>query len=66
MTGIVGLDHVQIAAPPGCEDAARAFYGGLLGLLEIDKPPLLAVRGAPNELEKSFPETGEAGRRTAW
>ena len=45
MTDIVGLDHVQVAAPPGCEDAARAFYGGLLGLLEIDKPPLLAVRG---------------------
>lgn len=45
MTDIVGLDHVQVAAPPGCEDAARAFYGGLLGLLEIDKPPLLEVRG---------------------
>lgn len=45
MTGVVGLHHVQVAAPPGCEDAARAFYGGLLGLREIDKPPLLAVRG---------------------
>ncbi len=45
MTGIVGLHHVQVAAPPGCEDAARAFYGGVLGLLEIDKPPLLEVRG---------------------
>lgn len=45
MTGIVGLHHVQVAAPPGCEDAARVFYGGLLGLLEIDKPPLLEVRG---------------------
>jgi catechol 2,3-dioxygenase-like lactoylglutathione lyase family enzyme len=43
--GIVGLHHVQVAAPPGCEDAARAFYGGLLGLREIEKPPLLAVRG---------------------
>ena len=45
MTEIVGLHHVQVAAPPGCEDAARAFYGTLLGLPEIDKPPLLAVRG---------------------
>ena len=45
MTGIVGLHHVQVAAPPGCEDASRAFYGALLGLSEIDKPPLLAVRG---------------------
>ncbi len=42
---VVGLDHVQVAAPPGCEDAARAFYGGLLGLVEIEKPPLLAPRG---------------------
>jgi catechol 2,3-dioxygenase-like lactoylglutathione lyase family enzyme len=40
-----GIDHVQVAAPPGCEDEARAFYGGLLGLEEIPKPPLLAARG---------------------
>lgn len=45
MTTVVGLHHVQVAAPPGCESAARAFYGGLLGLREIDKPLLLAVRG---------------------
>ena len=25
------LDHVQIAAPPGCEAEARRFFGGLLG-----------------------------------
>jgi catechol 2,3-dioxygenase-like lactoylglutathione lyase family enzyme len=43
--GIVGLDHVQVAAPPGCEDSARAFYGEALGLEEIPKPPLLAGRG---------------------
>lgn len=45
MTGIVGLHHVQVAAPLGCEEAARTFYGGLLGLPEIEKPLLLAVRG---------------------
>ena len=45
MTGVIGLHHVQVAAPPGCEPAARAFYGRLLGLDEIEKPPLLAVRG---------------------
>lgn len=45
MTGVAGLHHVQVAAPPGCESAARAFYGGLLGLRELEKPPLLAVRG---------------------
>ena len=45
MTGTVELHHVQVAAPPGCEQAARAFYGRLLGLPEIAKPPLLSVRG---------------------
>jgi catechol 2,3-dioxygenase-like lactoylglutathione lyase family enzyme len=40
-----GLDHVQVAAPAGCEAAARAFYGGLLGLAEIEKPASLAERG---------------------
>ena len=43
--GVLGLDHVQIAAPRGCEAAARSFYGELLGLPEIPKPPLLAARG---------------------
>ena len=45
MTGISGLHHVQVAAPPGCEAAARAFYGDLLGLRELEKPLLLALRG---------------------
>jgi catechol 2,3-dioxygenase-like lactoylglutathione lyase family enzyme len=39
------LDHVQVAAPPGCEEAARAFYGGLLGLRELEKPDALRARG---------------------
>lgn len=39
------LDHVQVAAPPGCEAAAREFYGGLLGLPELDKPEALRARG---------------------
>jgi hypothetical protein len=39
------LDHVQVAAPPGCEPAARAFYGDLLGLVELEKPAALADRG---------------------
>jgi ribosomal protein S18 acetylase RimI-like enzyme len=42
---IVGLDHVQIAAPQGCEQAARAFYGTLLGLAELPKPAALQGRG---------------------
>lgn len=36
---------MQVAAPPGCEGAARAFYGGLLGMEEVEKPPSLAIRG---------------------
>ena len=39
------LDHVQIAAPPGCEEEARRFYAGLLGLVEIEKPEPLRSRG---------------------
>jgi catechol 2,3-dioxygenase-like lactoylglutathione lyase family enzyme len=42
---ITGLDHVQVAAPPGCEAEARGFYGRLLGLPELEKPPALAARG---------------------
>ncbi|HWI96872.1 MAG TPA: VOC family protein [Solirubrobacterales bacterium] len=36
---------MQVAAPPGCEDAARRFYGGLLGLTELEKPEALRGRG---------------------
>ncbi|HEY5105323.1 MAG TPA: VOC family protein [Caulobacteraceae bacterium] len=39
------IDHVQVAIPAGAEDAARAFYSGLLGLPEKAKPPELAKRG---------------------
>jgi catechol 2,3-dioxygenase-like lactoylglutathione lyase family enzyme len=42
---IAALHHVQLAMPKGGEDAARAFYGGLLGLSEAPKPPILAARG---------------------
>jgi catechol 2,3-dioxygenase-like lactoylglutathione lyase family enzyme len=42
---ILGIDHVQVAAPPGCEADARAFYGGLLGLEELEKPEPLRARG---------------------
>lgn len=42
---ILGLDHIQVAIPPDGEDRARRFYGGVLGLAEIPKPPDLAVRG---------------------
>ncbi|WP_445527207.1 VOC family protein [Streptomyces cyslabdanicus] len=42
---LAALDHVQLAAPPGSEDALRAYYAGVLGMTEIPKPPVLAARG---------------------
>jgi catechol 2,3-dioxygenase-like lactoylglutathione lyase family enzyme len=42
---VIGIDHVQVAAPAGCEAQARAFYGDLLGMEELPKPDALAVRG---------------------
>lgn len=39
------VDHVQVAIPPGGEERARAFYGGLLGLEEMEKPEGLRARG---------------------
>ncbi|MCM1973422.1 MULTISPECIES: VOC family protein [unclassified Streptomyces] len=39
------VDHVQLAAPPGSEDALRAYYVGVLGMTELPKPPVLAARG---------------------
>jgi catechol 2,3-dioxygenase-like lactoylglutathione lyase family enzyme len=42
---ITGIDHVQVAAPAGCEDDARAFYGRLLGMEELPKPDELQARG---------------------
>ncbi|MFI5494246.1 VOC family protein [Actinoplanes sp. NPDC051859] len=41
----VGLHHTQLAIPPGAEDRIRAFYGGILGMVELEKPPVLAARG---------------------
>lgn len=40
-----GLHHVQLAVPPGSEDVARQFYGAVLGMSELTKPPVLAASG---------------------
>ena len=42
---VEGLDHVQLAAPPGCEADARRFFGDLVGLEELEKPEPLRARG---------------------
>ncbi len=39
------IDHVQLAMPPGGENAARGFYRDLLGMDEEAKPVELAARG---------------------
>ena len=42
---LLRIDHVQLAMPRGEEDRARAFYSGLLGIPEVEKPAALATRG---------------------
>jgi predicted enzyme related to lactoylglutathione lyase len=43
--GVLGIDHVQVAAPPGGEHEARRFYSGLLELPELPKPATLQAHG---------------------
>jgi catechol 2,3-dioxygenase-like lactoylglutathione lyase family enzyme len=42
---IMQIEHVQLAMPVGGEQLARRFYGELLGIPEVMKPPNLAKRG---------------------
>ncbi|MBP1850472.1 VOC family protein [Rhizobium halophytocola] len=42
---LLAIDHVQLAMPVGGEDKARAFYEGLLGIPEVEKPDNLKARG---------------------
>jgi catechol 2,3-dioxygenase-like lactoylglutathione lyase family enzyme len=35
---ILRIHHVQFAIPPGGEERARAFYGGVLGMRPVEKP----------------------------
>jgi catechol 2,3-dioxygenase-like lactoylglutathione lyase family enzyme len=44
-TLVTDIDHLQIAAPKGCEAQARHFFGDILGLAEIEKPESLRSRG---------------------
>ena len=48
---VTRIDHVQVAAPAGCEAEERAFYGGLLGLDE------LASRLGAAGIEVSYDDT---------
>ena len=42
---MIALHHVQVACPPGGEDAVRTFYADGLGLREVEKPEALRGRG---------------------
>ena len=44
--GILSIEHVQIAIPVGSEDRARAFYAGILGFTEVEKPASMAKRNS--------------------
>ena len=50
---ILSIDHIQLAMPVNAEEKARAFYTGILGFTEIQKPAALANRGG------AWFETGE-------
>ena len=39
------LHHVQLAIPRGGEDRCRDFWRDVLGMRELEKPPVLAARG---------------------
>jgi catechol 2,3-dioxygenase-like lactoylglutathione lyase family enzyme len=39
------IHHVQITIPTGLENEARRFYGGVLGMTEMEKPESLKQRG---------------------
>jgi catechol 2,3-dioxygenase-like lactoylglutathione lyase family enzyme len=42
---LLGLHHVQLAMPPDEEETAIAFYEGVLGLEQVQKPSELSPRG---------------------
>ena len=45
MTGdYLGLDHIMLGAPPDAADAARKFFGKVLGMPEIPVPEALRDR----------------------
>jgi catechol 2,3-dioxygenase-like lactoylglutathione lyase family enzyme len=33
-----GVHHIALSIPPGAEPQVRAFYGGILGMTEVDEP----------------------------
>ena len=42
---IIGIHHAHVTIPKGTEEEGKAFYCGILGLPEIEKPASLKGRG---------------------
>lgn len=42
---LLPLHHIQLAVPRGSEDRCRAFWGEVLGLVEVEKPAALVPKG---------------------
>ncbi|WP_050475885.1 glyoxalase [Herbaspirillum rhizosphaerae] len=42
---VTAIDHIQLAMPVGGEEAARRFFGDILGMPELPKPAALQARG---------------------
>lgn len=42
---VVSLEHVNVRVPPALEQETKVFYGSVLGLPEIPKPPELLGNG---------------------
>ena len=73
---VLALEHVQIAMPPGGEEAARRFYVEGLGMAEAPKPEGLAGRGGywfaggaaslPSGWRRSSARLARRTRRSWW
>jgi len=58
MNMVTALHHVNVTVPPELEQAAKEFYGRVLGLSQVPKPPTSRQSGAwfqigPNQLHLS-------------
>lgn len=61
----ITLHHVNVTVAPELEEATKHFYGAVLGLTQVPKPPTSRQSGAwyqigPNQLHLSV-ENGEQG-----
>jgi len=55
---VTALHHVNVTVPPELEEATKHFYGAVLGLKQVPKPPTSRQSGAwyqigPNQLHLS-------------